>query len=126
MALTENGFCQYLRAPVIAGMLLLSGCGSFSSDDNAVDALEPESVRLKQCHDELEALNAVVPEEYQKFKKEFDRLMLGAAQYSGLRSMVGSGTQTTVDALYQYRVHLLCAGIGQAMLSGLAEKGERS
>ena len=110
-------------------VFLLSGCGSHPSDDeeSAPDYVqETESARLKQCQKELEALNTIASVEYTKYRKEFDRLMNGAAQYAGLRTMVGSGTRNTVDALYHYKVNLLCADVSQAMLKGLTERGERS
>lgn len=116
-------------ATVIAVIFLLVGCGfSEPSDGEAstVNLQNVESTSLKLCQDELEALNKVDAGDYEKYKKEFDRLMYGAAQYSGLRDMVGMGTRKTVDALYHYKVNLLCAGVSQAMLEGLAEQGERS
>ncbi|MHA6679812.1 hypothetical protein ACX43S_25295 [Enterobacter cloacae] len=110
-------------------VFLLSGCGSRVSNNEGgpLDySQETESARLKQCQEELEALNTVAPADYTKYRKEFDRLMNGAAQYAGLRDTVGNGTRNTVDALYHYKVNLLCADVSQAMLKGLTERGERS
>lgn len=85
---------------------------------------ELEAARLQQCQKELEALRTVQPKQFTGYKQEFDRLMNGAAQYSGLRTRVNAETQDTVDALYRYRVNKLCAQINQAVLLGLAERGE--
>ncbi|RTP97282.1 hypothetical protein EKN38_22340 [Enterobacter sp. WCHEn045836] len=110
-------------------VFLLSGCGISSSGDEGPTldySQETESARLKQCQEELEALNTVAAADYTKYRKEFDRLMNGASQYAGLRATVGKGTRNTVDALYHYKVNLLCADVSQAMLKGLTERGERT
>ncbi|OUC37011.1 putative secreted protein [Enterobacter sp. J49] len=113
----------YLRVVKVSTLLLmLTGCVGKQS------AGEPqtESARLQLCQKELEGLKTVVPKEYNNYRHDFDRLMQGAAQYSSLRAVVGGETRYTVDALYVYKVNLLCAGIGQRMLTGLAERGERT
>lgn len=81
---------------------------------------------MQQCQRELDAMRGMDNEKYQKFKREFDALMGGAAQYAGVRQRVNTGTQETVDALYRYRTSRLCADIGSAMMTGLAERGERT
>lgn len=116
-------------------LFLLSGCESISRPDiaakkNEIKKAEPtmaerEAERITLCQKELEALREVNPEKFNTYKAEFDRLMSGAAQYAGLRTRVNSETQDTVDALYRYKVNRLCADIGQATLTGLAERGER-
>jgi hypothetical protein len=83
-----------------------------------------EAQRLQQCQRDLEALSSLKTESYTQSKQAFDRLMSGAAQYANLRTRVNTETQDTVDALYRYRVNLLCAQINQAVLSSLAERGE--
>lgn len=121
--------------PVSAVMvaLLLTGCQTSPNTakkqtaepqgQNATQA-EREAARLQQCQKELEALRTVHPTQFTGYKQAFDRLMNGAAQYSGLRTRVNAQTQDTVDALYRYRVNKLCAQINQAVLLGLAEHGE--
>lgn len=107
-------------------LLITTGCGSNIFVKQPTDQQSSESARLQICLKELEGLETVVPAEHQKYRHEFDRLMQGAAQYASLRTMVGGETRHTVDALYQYKVNLLCAGISQRMLTGLAERGENA
>lgn len=78
---------------------------------------------LQQCQQQLKILSTLQDVSYPPTQREFDRLMRGAAQYAGLRTRVNESTQDTVDALYRYRVNLLCAQINQAVLNRLAEKG---
>jgi hypothetical protein len=85
---------------------------------------EIDAKNLKQCQEELNALQSVKPREYADLKKRLDTLMGSAAQYSNLRARVANDTQVTVDALYRYKVNLLCSTVNQALLNGLAEKGE--
>ena len=63
--------------------------------------------------------------QYQRYKQAFDSLMSGASQYANLRARVNGDTQETVDALYRYKVNYLCAGVNQAVLTGLADRGEQ-
>lgn len=126
-----NQAVVHVSAVVFA--LLLTGC---QKSPNAIkkQTAEPqvqsptqaelEAARLQHCQKELEALHTVQPKQFTGYKQEFDRLMNGAAQYSGLRTRVNAETQDTVDALYRYRVNKLCAQINQAVLLGLAERGE--
>lgn len=117
------------------GTLALSGCTGgkrpvpaakpAATQDRDTRQAEKEADRLAQCQKELDALKGINPEQHKSYRQEFDRLMRGAAQYAGLRTQVNSATQDTVDALYRYKVSRLCANIGQATLSGLAERGER-
>lgn len=120
---------------LMGGVLLLGGCeGSKRASPAAKQAVAQESdkteaqkeaERLAQCQKELEALKGINPEQHKAYRQEFDRLMSGAAQYAGLRTRVNSETQSTVDALYRYKVSRLCADITQATLTGLADRGER-
>lgn len=90
------------------------------------DKRQREAERMQQCQRELDAMRGMDNEKYQKFKREFDTLMGGAAQYAGVRQRVNTSTQETVDALYRYRTSRLCADISSAMMTGLAERGERT
>lgn len=105
---------------------LLTGCQNKTQPANIVDAtIQPaeihkqENSRLENCHSELESLKAINSEKYTQTKKQFDQLMLGTAQYAGIRSNVKSSTQETVDALYRYRVNLLCTEISNTLLNSL-------
>lgn len=122
-----------LLALLTCGTLALSGCSSKrpapAPQPNAAQPAEQahaeqEARRLTQCQKELEALQSLNPAQYKTLRQAFDRLMSGAAQYSGLRPQVNSQTQDTVDALYRYRVNRLCANITQATLTSLADRGE--
>ncbi|MEG9795518.1 hypothetical protein V6X42_23885 [Serratia marcescens] len=79
--------------------------------------------RLRQCQQQLRALGTLQDASYPATQRAFDHLMRGAAQYAGLRTRVNESTQDTVDALYRYRVNLLCAQINHAVLNRLAEQG---
>ncbi|WP_273830957.1 hypothetical protein [Serratia bockelmannii] len=127
---------KYTRAVLHTSALLfalvLTGCQAPAKQVNKTSVpqeqgpsqAEREAARLQQCQKELEALCSVVPKQFTAYKQEFDHLMSGAAQYSGIRPRVNADTQDTVDALYRYRVNKLCAKIDQAVLLGLAERGE--
>lgn len=118
---------------VVFGALLLSGCNSTprpkSASNGAVGVSvsdeQTEAARLQRCSAELEAQKTVNREQYDKQRAEFDRLMSGAAQYATVRGRVDGVTQDTVDAMYRFRVNLLCASINQSVLTNLAERGER-
>ncbi|WP_455872232.1 hypothetical protein [Serratia proteamaculans] len=121
-----------LGCAVLAAIVLLSGCQNpkrnTTKPTTKVQTVDPraemEAQRLQQCQRDLEALSSLKTESYMQSKQAFDRLMSGAAQYANLRTRVNTETQDTVDALYRYRVNLLCAQINQAVLSSLAERGE--
>ncbi|VEI19798.1 Uncharacterised protein [Serratia plymuthica] len=117
--------------------MTLAGCQSVKrpvplvNNASATEAVEQdkkqrEAERMQQCQRELEAMRNMDPEKHQKFKREFDTLMSGAAQYAGMRTKVNTDTQETVDALYRYRTNRLCADISAVMMTGLAERGERT
>jgi hypothetical protein len=120
---------------LLVSIVLLSGCASgkpslvvsqgAASGEVKQTQVRREADRLTQCQQELEALEGIDPERHKKLHQEFDRLMSGAAQYAGLRTRVNSETQETVDALYRYKANRMCANITQAMLTGLAERGEQ-
>lgn len=84
-----------------------------------------EIEQLKLCQEQLGALRNISPKQYHQYKQAFDSLMSGASQYASLRTRVNDNTQETVDALYRYKVSYLCANINQAVLTGLAERGEQ-
>lgn len=89
------------------------------------DSTNWETERLKSCQKELNILQGVSPEKYTVYKRTFDGLMSGAAQYAGLRKAVNPNIQETVDALYRYKVNRLCAEVSQVALEALAERGEQ-
>lgn len=121
-----------LGCTLLAAIVLLNGCQNQKKNTTKpttnVQTVDPrvemEAQRLQQCQRDLEALSSLKTENYTQSKQAFDRLMSGAAQYANLRTRVNMETQDTVDALYRYRVNLLCAQINQAVLSSLAERGE--
>ena len=120
LTLTLSG-CQTAKRPVST----LSKPPS-AEDIAEQDKRQREAERIQQCQRELDAMRGMDNEKYQKFKRELDTLMGGAAQYAGVRQRVNTGTQETVDALYRYRTSRLCADISSAMMTGLAERGERA
>ncbi|OQV36222.1 hypothetical protein BV901_10295 [Serratia nematodiphila] len=116
--------------------MLLSGCESgkrllpavkqeLVKETEKTEA-QKEAEQLALCQKELEALKPVAAKQHQAFQQEFSRLMSGAARYASVRTQANSGTQETVDALYRYKVKRLCADISQALLTSLADMGERS
>lgn len=120
-------------ATLLAFSCLISGCQVVPNKDKikAPETSEikpvtesPEVAKLRQCQQEMEALKTVNAKKYSDVKNQFDALMSGAAQYSGLRSKVNNDMQTTVDALYRYRVSMVCSKVNQTLLLSLAEKGE--
>ncbi|MBH1931198.1 hypothetical protein I5U13_16215 [Serratia rubidaea] len=131
MTMTQHQ--RILQVATLAFILLLAGCQSAHRTtkkplpdqqmQNPAQA-ELEAARLQQCQKMLSALRTVQPKQFSNYKQNFDRLMSGAAQYSGLRSRVSVETQDTVDALYRYRVNKLCAQIDQAVFLGLTARGE--
>ncbi|TFZ53063.1 hypothetical protein E5C26_01665 [Serratia proteamaculans] len=121
-----------LRVAFLLLLLPLSGCQSTQRTSALTKATvvaapsdaEIKAARLQQCHKNLEVLTKLNDVQHAAIKQEFDRVMKGAAQYSGLRPQVTDDTQNTVDALYRYRVNLLCSKINQDVLNALAERGE--
>lgn len=119
---------------LVGSVILLSGCEGNKRPSQATKRAAPQEVentqakkeaeRLAQCQKELDAFKGINPEQYKTYRQEFERLMSGAAQYAGLRTRVNADTQETVDALYRYKVNRLCADIGQATLTGLADRAE--
>lgn len=95
LAMTLTG-CQKVKHPVTA----VNKIGATETIEQ--DKKQREAERIQQCQHELEAMRNMDPEKYKKFKLEFDTLMSGAAQYTGVRSSVTMDTQETVDSLYRY------------------------
>ncbi|CAI0777687.1 hypothetical protein [Serratia ficaria] len=131
--MTRSAYC--LTASLLLAMTL-AGCQNAKRPAAAVnkvsatetaeqDKKRREAERIQQCQRELEAMRNMDPEKYQKYKREFDALMSGAAQYAGVRPRVNTDTQETVDALYRYRISRTCVEISTTMMTGLAERGER-
>ncbi|EDK8463347.1 hypothetical protein CSM97_000076 [Salmonella enterica subsp. diarizonae] len=112
-------------------LLLLGGCENKStvnpvvqsirtaSENTAADKLD-DIGRIERCRRELEALKKIDSIIYNKRKLEFDKLISGAALYSGVRKDVDDYTQNAVDALYRFRTDKLCADISSDVLSELS------
>lgn len=124
--------CTTLSVSLLIFATLLSGCkaparppatGTTPAPTSAEPLVGQEVQRLRQCQQQLKALSTLQDTSYPATQGAFDRLMRGAAQYASLRTSVNESTQDTVDALYRYRVNLLCAQINQAVLNRLAEQG---
>lgn len=117
---------------LIISILILTGCQKtlFKKEHIIASQVitpadeEIEAAKLQQCQKSLDALQTVRSQQFLEYKKSFEKLMKGAAQYSVIRSRIKDETQGTVDALYRYRVSMLCAQIDQALLIGLTESGE--
>jgi hypothetical protein len=113
-------------------LLLLSGCHTaprHTTSAGKVSVAAPpvadtEAARLQQCRKDIEVLTKINNPAHTTLKQEFDRVMGGAAQYSGIRAEVTDNTQNTIDALYRYRVSILCTKISTEVLNGLTERGE--
>jgi hypothetical protein len=112
---------------LFALVLLLSACRApvITANKSVANSPQPqvaqEGKRLQQCQQELTVLSSLQTKDYAATQQAFDHLMGSAAQYARLRSKVNGETQGTVDALYRYRVSLLCAEINQAVLLHLAQ-----
>lgn len=89
-------------------------------NNNAAQKME----KLTQCEKELEALQKINPPLYKMHQQEFNYLMSSVAQYGDLRQSVNAQTQITIDALYNYKVDLLCNAISQATLMALVNNEE--
>lgn len=90
----------------------------------AADAPRPQAEALSRCERELDALKSVNPEDYRRRVAVFSQLMTAASQYGSVRGETDANTTAAVDALYQYRVSRVCAGISLALLNALSERGE--
>ena len=113
-----------VKWPFLAMVLLLSACRSpINTAENNLPAKAGQKIeRAQQCQQELTVLSSIKSKDYTVTKQAFDRLMGNAAQYASLRSKVNVETQSTVDALYNYKISLLCAEINQAVLLHLAQQ----
>lgn len=117
---------------MMALTMVLSGCQNTVDPENTPNveeqatatAAEVETLHLKQCQLTLDALHNVEQKQFDNYKQNFDLLMKGAAQYSGVRAKIKTETQDTVDALYRYKVNKLCSQIDQAVMVALAAQGE--
>ncbi|CAI0855576.1 Uncharacterised protein [Serratia proteamaculans] len=126
--------CKRVLTPTSLCLLvmLLSGCKipprsaipPAVSNAAVAQQAEAEAQRLRQCQQELDTLRDLKADSYAATQHTFSTLMQGAAQYAKLRTQVNTDTQETVDALYRYRVNVLCAQINQAVLVGLMTQGE--
>ncbi|MGE6469006.1 hypothetical protein [Serratia proteamaculans] len=116
-----------IKWPLLTLVLIVSGCHAPVKTVGKTTALQPvaqaeqEAKRLQQCQQELMVLSTLQSKDYAATKQTFDQLMGKAAQYASLRNKVTGETQGTVDALYHYKVSLLCAEINQAVLLHLAK-----
>lgn len=82
--------------------------------------------RLGVCRKELDILKRLDNTRYLSRKAVFDKLMSGARLYGDVRSDLQSGTRSTVDALFSYKLEKLCADISQDVLNSLSRIGENS
>lgn len=131
--MTNILFCRSTLPCLLGCTLLLGGCKALKHPpaESATESAQAQSLatreaeQLAQCQKELEALQPLDARQYKVYQQEFSRLMNGAAYYAGVRTQANSGTQETVDALYRYKARRLCANISQALLTGLADMGER-
>ncbi|HAU2960677.1 TPA: hypothetical protein JC757_004573 [Salmonella enterica subsp. diarizonae] len=112
-------------------LLLIGGCENKPIVNPIVQSIEATSKitpadklgdlgKMERCRRELEALKKIDLSVYNKRKLEFDKLISGAALYSGVRKDVGDYTQSAVDALYRFRSDKLCADISIDVLNSLA------
>lgn len=112
-------------------MLLVGGCENTHTVEPVVQSMQSESQislgnklddieKIERCRRELEALKKISLVVYNKRKLEFDKLISGAALYSGVRKNVGDYTQNAVDALYRFRTDKLCADISNDVLNELS------
>lgn len=114
---------------ILLGSLSLSGCQSQRTMTKSIVA-EPiineksltDTRGLKQCQQNLNTLSTLQTTSYLSMKKDFDKLMLGAAQYAGVRFQVNDQAQDIIDALYRYRVSYLCTEIHQTVITALVER----
>lgn len=117
--------------PVFIFLLLVGGCENKPVVNPIVQSIEASSKitpadklddlgKMERCRRELEALKKIDLSVYNKRKLEFDKLISGAALYSGVRKDVGDYTQSAVDALYRFRSDKLCADISIDVLNNLS------
>lgn len=78
------------------------------------------------CRKELDILKRLDNARYVSRKAVFDKLMSGARLYGDVRGDLQSGTRSTVDALFSYKLEKLCADISQDVLNSLSRIGENS
>lgn len=116
-----------------SALLALNGCSDTATVRDAIPttAVRVESnniarkmERLTQCEKELETLQKINNPLYKELQQAFNHLMTNVAQYGDLRQSVNAQTQITIDALYNYKVDLLCNAISQTTLMALVNNGE--
>lgn len=118
--------------PVFIFLLLVGGCENKPVVNPIVQSIEASSKitpadklddlgKMERCRRELEALKKIDLSVYNKRKLEFDKLISGAALYSGVRKDVGDYTQSAVDALYRFRADKLCSDISNDVLNQLSK-----
>lgn len=126
----------FFKGGLLLAILLLTGCQKPTSRIKPV-AMVPESsppvsetadvreeARLRQCQQELDVLQSLPGDGHRRYQAAFNQMMGGAAQYAGVRAKVGTETQDTLDALYRYRLSLLCVDIHRAVVTGLSARGD--
>lgn len=128
-------------------VLLLAGCSAIPKQEiksivtpaspdmqSASPALQPPventgvtaDSRLSVCRKELDILKRLDNARYLSRKAVFDKLMSGARLYGDVRGDLQSGTRSTVDSLFSYKLEKLCADISQDVLNSLSRIGENS
>jgi hypothetical protein len=114
-------------------LLALNGCSDAATVRDAIPTtavrLENNNIahkmeKLTQCEKELEILKKINNPLYKDHQQAFNHLMSNVAQYGDLRQSVNAQTQIAIDALYNYKVDLLCNAISQTTLMALVNNGE--
>lgn len=89
------------------------------SMDPSTDINNREFSQIEQCAKELDALKTTNPQSYAKLQSQFDLMIATVNKYSQVRGSLKLQTQDTVQALYTYKVSIICNDIEQSLLNGL-------
>lgn len=81
---------------------------------------------LNLCERELDSLAVLDPKRHVVMKKNFERVMRGAADYNIIRDNINSNTRDAIDALYNFHAISLCSEIQTEVLSGLIMKQNKN
>ncbi len=133
---------------LLIGGVMLSGCQSHSQRDTQPHSLvtpvelppappvkteAPKVVTVTDyksganlCQKELASLKLISPKNYTVKKAAYDRLIFNSSQYNGLRGDINLTTQDTMDALYKYKMNILCSTIENDVMQALVRKGENT
>ena len=114
---------------IIAGTFL-TGCAAQKIPSQVtpyMEAVEPPmtsegELDMVQCEKELQALESINHIKHVDLKSRFERVMLGASDYTNVRNSVNQETRNAIDALYKFQAVKLCSEIRAEMLNSLAVK----